>query len=102
MGTFNVSRRSPELGVRASHASPVIIATDGRAQSDSALVVGQLLAGDAGAARIVTVLKTMPILPDGQVPVSADLEASRRAAARREVISQVARTGLDETEVELR
>jgi hypothetical protein len=44
MKTLNVLSALPELGVRASHAAPIIVATDGRVQSDSALVMGLLLA----------------------------------------------------------
>ena len=83
METLNYpSAISPELGIRANHASPVIIATDGRAQSDSALVVGRLFAESPEALRLVTVLKTMPVIPDAPMSVAADLESARRAEVR--------------------
>jgi hypothetical protein len=63
METLRIPSTTPELGVRASRAAPVIIATDGRAQSDSALAVGRLLAESTDAIRVVTVLKPMPVLP---------------------------------------
>src|SRR5436309_3136817 len=39
METLKIPSMLPALGVRASHAAPIIIATDGRGQSDSAVVV---------------------------------------------------------------
>src|SRR5690242_7479614 len=41
--------------VQTSRAIPVVVATDGRAESDSALVLGRLLAGPAEQMRVVTV-----------------------------------------------
>ncbi|MEO8907233.1 MAG: hypothetical protein ABI310_04060, partial [Microbacteriaceae bacterium] len=67
MDTVKATPASPELGVRASRVSPVVIATDGRAQSDSALVVGRMFAGTLDAARVVTVMKSLPVLPDSQI-----------------------------------
>ncbi|HTE45181.1 MAG TPA: universal stress protein, partial [Gemmatimonadaceae bacterium] len=93
---------SPELGVRATHASPIIIATDGRGQSDSALVVGRLLAESQNALRLISVLKTLPVIPEAQISVSADLEASRNAETLREVKAQMDRTWGDVYDVELR
>ncbi len=92
----------PELGVRASHAAPIIIATDGRKQSDGALTVGRLLAGSADACRVVTAIKALPFVPDAQVAYSPDLDAARRAAAKRDVVDQIARTWDDDGDVELR
>jgi nucleotide-binding universal stress UspA family protein len=101
MTTLKIPSIYPAVGVRASKAAPIIIATDGRAQSDSALALGRLFAASDDAVRIVTVLKTMPIVPEAQLAVSADLEASRRAEARREVIAQTARTWGEEPDFEL-
>ncbi|HXT17320.1 MAG TPA: universal stress protein [Gemmatimonadaceae bacterium] len=92
MTTLKMPSTTPELGVRASRAAPIIIATDGRDQSDPALVLGRLVAGSPDALRIVTVLKTVPVVsPDMQLSVSADVEAARRAEARRSVIDQMQR-----------
>ncbi len=91
----------PELGVRASRLAPIIIATDGRPQSDGALVAGRRFAGAPDALRVVTVLKAVPIIPDAQLVVTADVEAARRAAARREVIEQAARIWQSGVDVEL-
>ena len=93
---------SPRVGIRANHASPVIIATDGRSQSDAALIVGRLLAGEADAIRVVTVIKPMPMLGGAQVGATPDLVADRRANARRQVATQMTRTGNQALEVELR
>jgi nucleotide-binding universal stress UspA family protein len=100
METVRGSSAMPELGIRANHASPVIIATDGRAQSDSALVVGRMLAEAPEALRLVTVLKTMPIIPDVPMAVSADLAETRRDEVRRELLTQMTRTWDDHYDIE--
>jgi nucleotide-binding universal stress UspA family protein len=92
---------APELGVRASHASPVIIASDGRAQSDGALAIGNLLAGSSESVRLVTVLKPVPMIPDSPVPIDPDIEAARRADARREVMDQAQRLWDGDGDVEV-
>ena len=46
MGTLTLETVRPEVGVRAAKTSPIIVATDGRDQSDEALVAGGLLVGD--------------------------------------------------------
>ena len=102
METLNVLSALPELGVRASHAAPIIIATDGRLQSDSALVLGRLFAEVPQALRLVSVLKTMPIIPDAPMAVSAELEIARREEVRSQVIGQMDRTWNDKYDLELR
>lgn len=101
MSTFNDLSPSPELGVRANHASPIIIATDGRAQSDAALQLGRIFAGSPEAIRLVTVLKGVPFVPDAEVAVSPDIEAARRAAVRRNIADQLARTWHSDADIEL-
>src|SRR5689334_3873606 len=93
MGTLTMETVRPEVGVRAAKTSPVIVATDGRDQSDAALVAGGLLAGASDERlRVITVLKPMPIVsPEAQLPVSPDVEASRRAEAKRSVREQLGR-----------
>ena len=92
MGTLTMETIRPEVGVRAAKTSPVIVATDGRDQSDGALVAGGLLARPTDGLRVVTVLKPMPIVsPEAQLPVSPDVEASRRAEAKRAVREQLVR-----------
>jgi nucleotide-binding universal stress UspA family protein len=91
MGTLTMETIRPAVGVRAAKTSPVVVASDGRDQSDAALVAGGLLAGSDGL-RVVTVLKPMPIVsPEAQLPMSADVEASRRAEAKRAVREQLGR-----------
>ena len=51
MKTLNFPSALPDVGLRASRSSPVIIATDGRAQSDAALLVGRMFAGATEAMR---------------------------------------------------
>lgn len=89
MKTLESSAAAPQEGVRAGRASPVIVATDGRDQSDAAMVVGRLLAGERDALRVVTVLKALPMVsPEATLPISADVQAARRAEQRRAVIEQ--------------
>ena len=87
----------PELGVRASKAAPVVVATDGLRQSDSALVVGRMLADDPDALKVVSVVRPMPIIPESSMVVNADLAISMRAEAERQVVGQMLRT-LEERE----
>lgn len=99
MATTVTSTISPESGVRATRSSPIIVATDGRLQSDSALVMGRLLADSPDALRIATVLKTMPVISEATLTIAADIEAARREAAECSVVEQMGRTGTDEQEV---
>lgn len=83
-------------GIRASVGAPVIVATDGREQSDAALIAGGFLAGNSDALRVVSVLKPMPIVsPEAQVAASPDFEAGRRAHAKRAVRDQMTRVWQD-------
>ena len=92
MMTLRIPSIPPELGVRASKAAPVIIATDGRPQSDAALVVGKILAPDPESLKVVSVVRPMPIIPESTMVVSDDLAVSRRADVQRQVIAQMTRT----------
>ena len=100
---FSESAITPQQGVRASRSSPVIVATDGHDQSNSAMLVGRLLTAERDALRVVTVLKRMPAVnPEVQLPLSPDMEASRRAEQKRTVRHQAARVwGEDAVDVEL-
>ncbi len=96
MATQTLEAVGPELGVRAAASSPVIVATDGREQSDAALIAGGILAGESDALRVVSVIKPMPIVsPEAQLPISPDFEASRRAQAKRAVMDQMMRVWQD-------
>ena len=92
METLTIPSIPPELGVRASKAAPVIVATDGQAQSDGALVVGRMFAGSDDALRVVSVVRPVPIIPESGMIVSKEIEISRRAEMMREVIVQMTRT----------
>ena len=89
MDTLKIPSALPELGVRASHASPVIIATDGRSQSDAALVLGRLLAESSGALsidefrkmdlRVVRILEAEAVAgADKLLKLTLDLGSERR------------------------
>jgi nucleotide-binding universal stress UspA family protein len=92
MQTLHMPSTEPQQGIRASRVSPVIIATDGREQSDAALVAGRLFAEDSEALRVVSVLSPMPVVsPEAAIPISPDIEASRRADLKRGVQIQMAR-----------
>jgi nucleotide-binding universal stress UspA family protein len=100
MQTLQMPSTEPQQGIRASRVSPVIVATDGREQSDAALVAGRLFAEENDALRVVSVLAPMPVVaPETAVPIPPDLEASRRADLKRGVQIQMARAwGSDEIE----
>jgi len=91
MDSLKMPSAAPEIGVRASLAAPIIIATDGRDQSDGALAMGRLLAESSDAVRLVTVLRTLPMVPDVPMQIPMDVENERRADVRREVLAQANR-----------
>jgi nucleotide-binding universal stress UspA family protein len=103
MHTIQVPTATPQEGVRARHTSPVIVATDGRGQSDGAMAVGKILASNADALRVVTVLKALPVVsPEAGLPIAPDVQAARRAEQRRAVIDQATRIwGQPAVDVEL-
>jgi nucleotide-binding universal stress UspA family protein len=81
----------------------VIVATDGHDQSNSAMLLGRLLASESDALRVVTVLKRLPsVTPEIPLPRSPDVDASRRAEQKRMVRHQAARVwGEELVDVEL-
>lgn len=92
MATLNINTTNPELGVRASRSSPIIIASDGRAQSDAALVVGRIFAERAEALRLISVVKPVPGIVEAQVAANEEMDRARKTEARRDLTNQVART----------
>ena len=100
---FSEPAIAPHEGVRANRTSPVIVATDGHDQSNSAMLLGRLLASQSDALRIVTVLKRLPsVTPEMPVPMPPEVEASRRAEQKRMVRHQAARVwGEELADVEL-
>lgn len=104
MQTLQIPSTEPQQGISASRVSPVIVATDGREQSDTALIAGRVFAESKDALRIVSVLTPMPIMtPEVPLPISPDVEASRRADLKRGVQMQMARAweGAELADVEL-
>src|SRR4051812_38261537 len=105
MATIIAPSTTPYKGIRASRTSPVLVATDGREQSDGALVAGFVMAGAPDALRVLTVVQPLPIVtPEAQLPVSADVIAARRADARRAALHQIERVlgdGAAEASVEV-
>jgi nucleotide-binding universal stress UspA family protein len=101
METVGIPSALPETGVRASRSAPIIIATDGRAQSDSALIVGRMLAESPSAFRLVTVVKPIPVIAETPVPVPDEVDDERRESIRREIETQMVRTWDEEYDVEL-
>lgn len=104
MQTLQMPSTEPQQGIRASRVSPVLVATDGREQSDAALVAGRLFAEESDALRVVSVLAPMPVVsPEAAIPISPDIEASRRADLKRGVQIQMARAwgsdGISDVEV---
>jgi nucleotide-binding universal stress UspA family protein len=93
MSTLLSQADAPEVGIRALKASPVIIATDGREQSDPALVTGRLFAGEEDTAlRVVTVVRPLPLVsPEVSIPYSVEAETIRRADQKRAVVEQLQR-----------
>src|SRR3954470_5177232 len=93
---------SPEVGIRASRTSPVIVATDGEAQSDAALLVGRLFASEPDAMRLVSVMKPLPLIPESPIIETRELVSIRRSDLESSVTAQLARVGVDAQGVEIR
>lgn len=101
MDTLKIPSLQPEIGVRASRTAPILVGTDGRSQSDAALVMARVLSDSPDAIRLVTAVRRVPIFPDAPSSVNADVEAARRADAKREALAQVERIWRDATDVEV-
>lgn len=86
---------APLIGLDASASAPVVIATDGRSQSDGALVLGAAVAEEASAIRVVSALKPMPVMAESQLSITLEIEDARRAELRWSVHEQVARIRSD-------
>ena len=102
--SLTISRAdAPAIGIHALKASPVVIATDGLAQSDGALIAGRLLADDeADAMRVITVVNALPMItPEAGLPYSADVDASQRADRKRTVAAQLDRVWAGESRVDV-
>ena len=91
MTTLQVNERRPALGIRATKNAPVILATDGQSQSDSAMILGNILAGSHEALRVLSVLRSSPAIPDVGVAMTADIDHTRRQDLLDAVKNQTAR-----------
>ena len=89
---------APKLGIRASRLSPVIIATDGHDQSNGAMAMGRILAGEKDALRVVSVLSRLPVVtPEMPASISAEMEIARRREQHRMVKQQEGRLWADDS-----
>lgn len=91
MNTHLDADRRPALGLRASRKSPVVIATDGKPQSDGAVALGGLIAGQADGMHVVSVLRPMPVVPDVGVAMTTDIDVVRRSDLLADAHGQVTR-----------
>lgn len=101
MHTMKASEPQSERPALPSREAPVIVATDGRPPSDAALVMARVLCDDPRAIRTVTVIRPVPVFPDGPGSVNADVEATRRAEATRRVSTQMRRVLPYDADVEV-
>jgi len=104
MSTLLSPLDTPEIGLGALKAAPVIVATDGREQSDPAVIAGRVLGGDRrDALRVVTVVKPVPAVSyEAGIAYSPDVDAARRAEQKRSAFEQIRRLevdGIDDAEV---
>lgn len=75
-----------------TESSPLIVATDGREQSDAAVRAGGLLAGSSDAWWVLTVVSSFPITaPELDLRLTAEAVASNRENQIRSVREQVRR-----------
>src|SRR4051812_25597512 len=91
MTTAIMPAAAPGIGLKPSQFAPVIVATDGRAQSDGALAVGRILAESSDALRLVSVLPPTAMIPETHLVVAGDLAPSRRSELQEAVNVQMLR-----------
>jgi nucleotide-binding universal stress UspA family protein len=98
MTTMHEAALAPQQGPRATRSSPVIVATDGHDQSNSAMLMAQLLAGEKDALRVISVLRSLPVVAPAEAPatVSADFESARLREQTRIVRQQAGRVWNDD------
>jgi len=98
MRTMYEAALAPKQGIRASRSSPVIIATDGHDQSNGAMMMGRILAGETDALRVASVLRTLPVVtPEMPASISAEMELARRRDQHRMVKQQEGRVWGDDS-----
>ena len=97
MRTMHEAPTAPLLGVRASRSSPVIVATDGYDQSNTAMVMARILAGEKDALRVVSVLKTAPsVSPELPLTLTKEMETTRRREQTKIIREQADRVWEDD------
>ena len=103
MRTMHETKLAPQAGIRASRSSPVVVATDGHDQSNGAMLMARMLAGEKDALRVVSVLRTLPVVtPEIPTNLSTEMEILRRREQRRVVTQQAGRMwGDDNIDVEV-
>jgi nucleotide-binding universal stress UspA family protein len=104
MDTLALHTPQPQEGVRAHHSAPVLVATDGRDQSDAAVLAGFVLAGEPTALRVLSVLQPIPVVsPEAPLPISPETELARRSDLESRIEAQVERMlGDVKPDIELR
>ncbi len=102
MEVLKMPSTSPERGVGASHAAPVLIATDGRPQSDSALALGQVLTDTPDEVRVISVIRPLPKIPEAPFTTGPSLESALLAEANRELVTQMRRVWTETADVDIR
>jgi nucleotide-binding universal stress UspA family protein len=71
---------------------PVVVATDGRVESDAALLAAMTLLPGAAPLSVVAVLEPMPyVTPEVQIPMPPETELARERALRTRVEQQMTR-----------
>jgi len=81
-----------KIGYAPTDASPMIVATDGREQSDAAVRAGAVLGGSSDAWSVVTVVSPLPIVaPELDLRLAAEAVAAHRETQVDAVRDQVRR-----------
>ena len=84
--------RKTQIKFEPTDSSPMIVATDGREQSDAAVRGGALLGGSSEAWWVVTVVSPLPIVaPELDLRLAAEAVAAHRETQVRSVRDQVRR-----------
>ena len=97
MTTMHELSTRPLQGIRASRTSPIVVATDGHDQSNHAMLMARILGGERDSVRVVSVLRTLPMIaPEMSVAASADIDSARRRDQTRMVRQQAARLWNDD------
>lgn len=83
-----LARRSLDAAVSGAH---LVVATDGRPQSDAALAISRLLLKPADTLRLVSVVLPVNLAPESMLLFSVELETERRAQLQKAIAAQTKR-----------